>query len=271
MNKWFEMLADARVRLGLTQVDLAGLAHVSANTIKAYESGRRHPSRPYLAALLDALKIGRDERNRILEDAGYASDGYQIGPWVYSLFMFTPKEAAEFIEQYDWPAFLLSEMMNVTAANAAAQRLWRVDLTKEFLNPGDRNLMSVVSDPRFGKRLANMPEALRVMAAVFKGHHRGAETLDQPSPEFSAILNRFMNGDPAYLQVLLQAWQNAVPRTPKIRWEYPVIWTDPDVGTLRFRCLVNPASEPDGIAFNDWIPLDAPTWDGLRRLKELYP
>jgi len=270
MAQWFDMLAATRVRLGLTQADLAGRSHVSANTIKAYEAGRRHPSRPYLAALLDALKVGREERNRILEDAGYASDGYEIGPWRYSGFMFTPDEAAAFIEQYDWPAFLLGEMLDVTAANAAAQRLWRVDLTKEFLNPGDRNLLSVASDPRFGARLANMPEALRVMASVFKGHHRGAETLDEPSPLLASILERFMSGDPAYLQVLLRTWQDAVPRTPKIRWEYPVVWSDPDVGTLRFRCLVNPASEPDGTAFNDWIPLDARTWDGLHRLQELY-
>ncbi len=265
------MLAAARVRLGLTQADLAERSHVSANTIKAYEAGRRHPSRPYLAALLDALKIGREERNRILENAGYASDGFEIGPMAYSGFTFTADEAAAFIEQYDWPAFLLAEMMDVTAANAVAQRLWRVDLTKEFLNPGERNLLSVVSDPRFGKRLVNMRDALRVMASVFKGHHRGAETLDSPSPVLGSILERFMAGDPAYLHVLLQSWQEAVPRTPKVRWEYPVVWADPDVGALRFRCLVTMASEPDGIAFNDWIPLDAQTWDGLRRLKELYP
>ena len=264
------MLAAARVRLGLTQADLAERSHVSANTIKAYEAGRRHPSRPYLAALLDALKIGREERNKILGDAGYVSDGYELGPWVYSGFMFTPNEAAEFIEQYDWPAFLLAEMLDVAAANAAAQRLWRVDLSTEFLNPGERNLLSLVSDPRFGTRLANMPDALRVMAAVMKGHHRGAESLDNPSPVLASILDGFMTGDPAYLQVLLQSWQDAVPRTPKIRWEYPVSWSEPEVGTLRFRCLVNPAAEPDGLAFNDWIPLDAQTWDGLRRLKELY-
>jgi transcriptional regulator with XRE-family HTH domain len=271
MENWSDMLAAARTRLRLTQAELAALTHISANTIKAYEAGRRHPSRPYLVAMLDALKIGREERNRILLDAGYASDGYEIGPWVYGQFMFTSEEAAAFIEGYDWPAFLLTEMMDLAAANAAAQRLWHVDLTREFLEPGDRNLLSVVSDPRFGPRLANMPEALRVMASVFRGHHRGAETLDDPSPVFGAMLERFMTGDRAYLQMLLEAWQDAVPRTPKIRWEYPVVWSDPDVGTLRFRALVNPAAEPDGLAFNDWIPLDAQTWDGLRRLEDLYP
>ena len=270
MATWFEMLAGARVRLGLTQAELAGRSRVSANTIKAYESGRRHPSPPYLAALLDALKLGRDERNMILANAGYASDGYLIGPWGYDGFMFTRHEATLFIEQYEWPAFLLGEMLDLIAANASAQRLWRVDLSKEFLGPGDRNVLAVASDPRFGGRCANLPEVLTVIAAVFKGHHRGAESLDDPSPALRAMLERFLAGDPAYVQTLLQSWQDAVPRTPKIRWEYPVVWADPDVGTLRFRCIVNPAAEPDGIAFNDWIPLDAQTWDGLRRLKELY-
>lgn len=265
------MLSRARLRLGVTQAELAERTHISANTIKAYEAGRRHPSRPYLVAILDALKIGREERNGILADAGYASDGYEIGPWGYGQFMFTADEAAAFIEAYDWPAFLLGEMMDLTAANATAQRLWHVDLTREYLEPGDRNMLSVASDPRFGPRVANLPDVLRVMASVFKGHHRGAETLDSPSPLLASVLERFMTGDPAYLQLLLRAWQEAVPRTPKIRWEYPIVWSDPDVGMLRFRCLVNPATEPDGLAFNDWIPLDAQTWNGLHRLKELYP
>ena len=50
-----------------------------------------------------------------------------------------------------------------------------------------------------------------------------------------------------------------------------MVWVDPDVGTLRFRAMVNTASEPDGLAFNDWIPLDAATWDGLARLEKLRP
>ena len=46
----------------------------------SYEEGRRHPSRPYLAALLDALKLDRVERNRIMIAAGFASDGMSFRP-----------------------------------------------------------------------------------------------------------------------------------------------------------------------------------------------
>ncbi len=269
MTEWFKMLADAREMLGLTQAQLAARAHVSTPSLKAYESGRRHPSRPYLTAILEALKVDRTLRGKILDAAGYASDSRDLGPWSGGRFMFTVDEATEFIAKQRWPAFLTNDTMEVAAANDVAQRLWSVDLRAEFLEPLDRNVLSIASDPRFADRCTNLPEVLNVMAAVFKGHHRGPEALESPSPYFAAVLERFLAGDPKYIQPFLRAWQDATPRTPKIRWEYPIVWNDPDVGTLRFSGVVNPASEPEGLAFNDWIPLDCETWSALDRLHEL--
>jgi transcriptional regulator with XRE-family HTH domain len=269
MDEWPQMLSKMRTDLGLTQAELAARAHISEHSLKAYENARRHPSRPYLTAIVDALRIDRGERNKILAAAGYATDGFAIGPWPDSRFMFSVAEAAAFIAGHSWPAFISNEMMEVAAANDVVQRLWSVDLSTEFLEPIERNLLSVLSDPRFAERCTNLPEMFDVMAAVFKGHHRGAEALDDPSPYFAAVLTRFLAGDPKYVQPFLKAWQVAVPRTPKICWEYPIVWEDPRVGTMRFRGVVNPASEPDGLAFNDWIPLDAATWTALDKLAEL--
>ncbi|HYM16117.1 MAG TPA: helix-turn-helix domain-containing protein [Dehalococcoidia bacterium] len=268
MAEWFDMLAKTRQRLALTQAQLAARAHISAPSLKSYESGRRHPSRPYLTAILDALKVDRMERNRILGAAGYATDSFELGPWPDSRFMFSTEEATAFIELHRWPAFLTNEMMEVVGANAVAQRLWGVDLDREFLDVADRNLLAVASDPRFADRCANLPEILDVMAAILKGHHRGPEAIENPSPHFASVLQRFLAGDPKYIQPFLKAWQEAEPRTPKIRWEYPVVWSDPLIGKLRFTGIVNPASEPDGLAFNDWIPLDAATWSAVERLPE---
>jgi transcriptional regulator with XRE-family HTH domain len=268
MTEWFKMLSAARTKLGVDQAALAARAGISLGSLKAYETGRRHPSRPYVTAILDALKVDKSERNQILAAAGYASDFYQLGPWSDGQFMFTAEEATEFIAGYPWPAFVLNEMMEVVAANDAAQRLWAVDLRTEFLGPLERNLLGVASDPRFAERCTNLPEVLTLMASIMKGHYRGPETLDEPSPYFAAMLERFLAGDPKYIQPFLRAWQHAVPATVKIRWEYPIVWTDPDVGVMRFRGMVNPASEPDGLAFNDWIPLDADTWTALTRLQE---
>lgn len=269
MAEWFHMLTDARAKLAIDKATLAARAHVSLPSIKAYESGRRHPSRPYLIAILDALKVDRVERSQILGAAGYATDSFELGPWLDSGFMFTIEEATAFIDAHPWPAFLLNEWMGVLAANATAQRLWEVDLLTEFLDPLDRNLLAVASNPRFADRCTNLPEILDVMIAGLKGHHRGAEALDNPSPYIAAVIERFLAGEPKYIEPFLNAWQHAEPTTPKIRWDYPVVWQDPDVGTLRFRGMVGPASEPDGLAINDWIPLDAETWSALNKLQTL--
>jgi transcriptional regulator with XRE-family HTH domain len=271
MESWFRMLRAARSGLGVGQADLAARADISLASLKSYELGKRHPSRPYLIAILDALKLERSHRNAILGAAGYVSDSYEIGPWADARFMFTPEEATAYIATYRWPAFLANEMMEVVAANAVAQRLWRVDMRTEFLDPIERNLLSVASNPRFADRCANLTELLLVMASVFKGHHRGAEAPEQPSPYFAKVLERFLSGEPKYVEPFLQAFQEAVPRTPKIRWEYPVVWNDPDAGVMRFTGMVNPANEPDGLAFNDWVPLDAATWQALERLAATAP
>jgi len=49
-----ELLREARRRAGLSQVDLAVRAGVAQSVISAYESGRRQPAIPTLAALIGA-------------------------------------------------------------------------------------------------------------------------------------------------------------------------------------------------------------------------
>jgi len=36
---------------------------------------------------------------------------------------------------------------------------------------------------------------------------------------------------------------------------------------MRFLAMVSTASEPDGLAFNDWIPVDASSWEVLAMVK----
>lgn len=48
------LLRQARQRAGMSQVELAGRAGVTQSVISAYESGRRQPSLPTLAALIEA-------------------------------------------------------------------------------------------------------------------------------------------------------------------------------------------------------------------------
>jgi predicted nucleotidyltransferase/DNA-binding XRE family transcriptional regulator len=48
------VLRRARIDAGLTQMELAFLAGITQSVISAYESGRRQPALPTLAALVDA-------------------------------------------------------------------------------------------------------------------------------------------------------------------------------------------------------------------------
>ena len=265
---WSVELRRARKALRLSQRALADLAGVAPQTVKAYEHKLRHPSRALLTAVLDALKLERGGRNQILMSAGFAPDGSQLGPDRTPGYMLTLDEATQMAECCRWPSFVLDEFMEVLAANSAAQRLWGVDLRSEFTGPLDRNLLGVASNPRFADRCVNWSQVVGTMVGVFKGHHRGPETFESPSSYLAQVLEHFLQGDPKYVRRFLRLWEATPPTPHKIRWSYPVVWQEPGIGRLRFDCFVSVANEPDGLAFNDWIPLDADTWVALETIRK---
>ena len=102
---------------------------------------------------------------------------------------------------------------------------------------------------------------------MLKGRPNDARTLDEPDPYFSLVLGEFAKGDTAFLGRMIEIFASTPARDPKVRWSYPVAWRDDDFGDMRFMSIVGTASEPDGLAFNDWIPLDAESWEALERVK----
>jgi transcriptional regulator with XRE-family HTH domain len=263
--QWYVLLRAARDRLGLSRKQLAARAVVSEHTVKSYELGDRG-SRPYLTAILDALKVERGERNRILTGAGYAPDGLDIRP--HGDINFTRDEAAAEVDRYAWPAFVVDEYMELVAANVVILRLWDVDLATEFREPGELNLLTAATNPRFADRCLSWDETVGAMAGVFKYHHRGPESTEDPSPVFAQVLRHVMKYDQQYIARLGTLWERAEPTPNKLRWSYPVVWKDPRCGGLvmRFTAFASSANEPDGLGFNDWIPLDGETWAALEKL-----
>lgn len=268
MDDWRRLLIQARRLVGVSRQQLADLANLSAETLKSYELGPRRPSRARLTAILDALKLERGARNDILAAAGFVPDGLMLIPGE-PRGGFNHEEAAALIDTLRWPAFVLDEFVTVVAANEAAQRLWGVDLRNEFADPVDRNLLSVATNPRFADRCVNWDEAISTVMSVFKRKEWGhLEQLDDPSPIFGAVLERFLAGKPEYVTRLAQVWE----RTPstrwdrKMRWSYPVVWKDPQAGVMRFDCTVTVASHADSTNFNDWIPVGPESWAALDRV-----
>jgi hypothetical protein len=129
------------------------------------------------------------------------------------------------------------------------------------------NLLSVANDKRFSEHVVNWDECVAVLAGVFKGRPRDPHSVDAPDPYFDAVLREIAHGDPRYLQRLLQVFAATPPSEPKCRWTYPVVWRDDEFGEMRFVAVVNTASEPDSLAFNDWIPIDAESWAVLEQVK----
>ncbi|MFD1545178.1 helix-turn-helix transcriptional regulator [Nonomuraea guangzhouensis] len=67
-----ELLRDWRYRRGLTQLDLALQADVSARHVSFVETGRTIPSRSMVLRLAEQLDVPLRARNRLLLAAGYA-------------------------------------------------------------------------------------------------------------------------------------------------------------------------------------------------------
>lgn len=263
--QWSLDLRRIREKLGLTRAGAARLAGVSAETIKAYESGRRKPSREMLEAVLDALNVQVIERNRIVTGAGYVAGATLFPPEVEPDYFFTVEQAAAEIERSPWPACVVNDMMDVLAANRIAQTLWDIDFDSELTGLGERNLLSVASTPRFAERVPNWDEAVAVAVGIMKA--KGVGEPEQSSGYFGAVVQNFLSGDPQYVARFLNVWQNTPPQKAKCRWDYPIVWEEPGLGRLTFRVVVNTCSEPDGLSFNDWMPMDAATWEALERLR----
>jgi hypothetical protein len=157
--------------------------------------------------------------------------------------------------------------MEVLGCNDICERLWGIDLEREFPKPIDRNMLSVASDPRFGDRIENWDDMVRIAIGTLKGHHRGPEDIERAGPYFAQVMQRFSRGEPRFVSRFMELWQETPARDPKIRWQYPVVWQQPGVGTLTFLGVANTANDPEGLAFQDWIPCDAETWECLAKIR----
>jgi transcriptional regulator with XRE-family HTH domain len=250
----------ARERLGVSRAAVSARSQIPVPTIRSYETGVRHPTRDHLIALLDALQVEPVQRSEILVGASYAAERAPLDASTPG-YSFTVEEARHHIEEQPWPVAVLNENLEVIAANSVAQKLWDIDLDREFPNPIDRNMLVVASSPRFADRLRNWDEAISAGVALLKGHHRAPETMPEGTQTyFAAVLKRFFEGDPQYIAHFLTLWENVAPRSPKVRWSYPVAWDAPGFGEIRFRVTVNTCNESLGLAFNDWLPEDEASW-----------
>jgi transcriptional regulator with XRE-family HTH domain len=258
---WSEIIRSERLRIGMTQADLAGRVGLDVETIRKYEKGSRLPPRESLERILAALQVSHSSAHRALVDRGFYHPDFRFAPGYY----FSEPELQAFIDGSPWPVFVGNELGEIVAANRIAQALWGVDLAAEAARRGRvrANLLVAMSEPRFAKRLANRDEILRRFVALYKAVPASQSMTESPGALFSQILDAVSGVSPRTVLRVLELWTTTPRITDKVRWTYPVVWREPGFGEMRFQAVVNPASEPEGWGFNDWIPEDAATHAAL--------
>lgn len=268
-NNWREDLRDARKQVGLSQRALAEGSGLSYEAVRGYESGKRNASRGVLETLIAALKIPTVIANGMRESAGFAPVNFQFTGERDRNFYYTLEELPAAVEETPWPQFVVNDAFEVVAANVWVAALWDIDWEHEkaVRSRAQLNLLSVASDHHFADRLKNWDEIIGMFVSVFKAPHPTSYSLDTPTPYFNEVIAQFLNGDPVFLARLLKIWSTTEARDSKVRSSYPILWEDPEFGVMRLRGIVTNASYPDALSFNDWIPVDAETWQALTRVK----
>ncbi len=263
---WRHMLRDARKALGLNQAALAAAAGFSAEAVRKYEQGARHPSRERLEKMVVALKLPAAEANLIREALGYAAVPSLFVAEFDRGYFFSREELPSHVAAQPWPEFSANDVMEVIAVNPACEAIWGIDFATEQAtrSRAEMNLLAVASDHHFADRVVNWDEVVEMLVGVFKGKAMSFEGDEAYGAEVFSV---FTAGDPAFLGRLLQVFERAAPMTPKVRWTYPVVWRCDPHGVMRFLGTVSTASEPDGFSFNSWIPIDAESWRVLEDVK----
>jgi len=267
-SAWYHQLRVLRETAGLTQDALAGRAAVSSASIRSYETGRRHPTRETLAAILKSLAVEPIRRIQILEGAGFSAEPGVVGIAPsgpdYSL-----EEAIAEINRYPWPAHLNNEMFEVLDANPLMQAVWGVDFASEREGSIERSFVVAMSDPRFADHILNWDETMLLIARMLKGSHSESGIDDDgPNPYLASIAQQFLMGDPGYVQRFLKIWMHAEPLVQKRRFVCPMVWQHESEGRMDFVMVINPANLDAYMTFIEWMPVDGATGIKLDRLKE---
>jgi transcriptional regulator with XRE-family HTH domain len=154
-----------RGRRGLSQLDLALHAGVSARHVSFLESGRAQPSEAMVVRLMDALDVPLRDRNEALRAAGF--DARFPEPALAAI----PAAIDEAIErmmamQEPYPLTVISPIADVLRSNRAANAIFSRFVADPTALGSKLNMFSLVFDPQLMRPfIANWPSVARQMLA----------------------------------------------------------------------------------------------------------
>ena len=277
VSSWRRLLRESREALGISRRRLAERSGVAEDTIYAFETGRRSPTRERLLELCGALELEGPRMNAILDAAGMEpepsdwarillGDDVRFAPRRHSAMVrhheHGPAEVHEYVDRYPWPCLIVNGTCDVAVVNPAARKLLGVDVEQA---PGrvERNLVTLVTSAPFRERIGNWPEvASRVVPRALMPYVAG--TNGARDGYFDQVIHhvRERDGHARHLAALFDAWRANRQATWSARLAFDVQWRAGDAELL-FHAVIAPWNPFDPYWAIDLHPANAATWEWL--------
>jgi len=175
------LLRQWRHRRGLSQLDLAIAADVSARHVSLVETGRSRPSAEMVLRLAEHLHVPLRDRNRLLLAAGFAPR-YAERPLDDTALAAARDAVRRVIRAHEpYPAVVFDRRWNIVLTNRAVEPFF-ARVAPDLLRP-PVNLVRLGLDPRgFASMVVNLAD----VRAVFR-HRIGRQLAVAPDPELTAL------------------------------------------------------------------------------------
>ncbi len=182
------LLKHWRGRRGLSQLDLALAADVSARHVSFLETGRAQPSREMVLRLATSLDVPLRDQNALLAAAGFAEE-FAEPRFEDSLDPSIEQAIGRMLAQQEpFPLVVANRRYDVLRANRAAQRMVMHFVAEPPL-PDPINLFRLLFDPRAARPF--VVDWARVARLLLSRLHR--EALARPSDlELAALVRSLL-------------------------------------------------------------------------------
>ena len=185
-----ELLRQWRQRRGLSQLDLAVAADVSARHVSLVETGRSRPSADMIQRLADQLHVPLRERNRLLLAAGFAPR-YAERPLDDDALSAARDAVRRVLRAHEpYPAVVFDRRWNIVMTNRAVDPFF-AQVAPDLLRP-PVNLLRLGLHPRgFARIVVNLAD----VRAVFRARI-ARQLATAPDPELTTIFEELLGSGP---------------------------------------------------------------------------
>ncbi|WP_433496117.1 helix-turn-helix domain-containing protein [Micromonospora sp. CA-248089] len=185
-----EILRQWRQRRGLSQLDLAIAADVSARHVSLVETGKSKPSPDMILRLADQLHVPLRERNRLLLAGGFAPR-YAERSLDHNALSAVHDAVRRVLRAHEpYPAVVFDRRWNIVMTNRAVDPFF-AQVAPDLLRP-PVNLVRLGLDPRgFGRLVVNLAD----VRAVFRSRI-SRQLATAPDPELTALYEELLAPEP---------------------------------------------------------------------------